>query len=283
MDSVASNTEFLRDLVDRQVWWPDDQSPFEWAMNLMPNLRATDPELRDTLTYGMLVKLLVARALSPEELAKLLDLAISREYLFYRIDETDADSVFARSFGALIVAAVVKLDSAEPHLSSIHMGRVIDAVIAYAQAERDHRGFVEGKGWAHAVAHAADALGSCAQHPWATTGQHTAILGAVAHLAGVPSPLVHGEDDRLAFVALRLAQRADRSDIDWRTWLAEFRVTSSTSATDDLRAGNIGHFLRAFHVMLQGELPTWPHTDAVWHQIREVHEFYRYGTLPLKS
>ena len=31
--------------------------------------------------------------------------------------------------------------------------------------ERDLRGFVPGKGWAHAVAHGADALGTLARSP----------------------------------------------------------------------------------------------------------------------
>lgn len=281
MSSIVENKDLLRALVDRQVWCPAEETPFNWAMSLMPNLRSPDPELRDTLTYGILVNLLVAHALTPDEVATLLDLAVSREYLFYRIGETGTDSVFARSFGALVVAAVVEVDAADRHLSPTQLGRIIDAVTTYAKAERDHRGFVDGKGWAHAVAHVADALDSCAQHPYATTDQHTVILDTVGHLAAVASPLVHGEDDRLAFVALRLAKR-DGGDIDWLKWLARFEVTSNAGAADDLPLGNIGHFLRAFHVMLHWELPTWVHTDAVLNRIREVHGFYRYGTLPLK-
>lgn len=281
LDQTASNKEFLRHLVNRQVWWPTDQAPFEWAMSLMPNLRASDPELRDTLTYEILVKLLMARLLTPKELAALLDLATSRDYLFYRIGEKDTDTVFARSFAALIIAAVLEVDATDAHLSARQVSQMTDAVIAYAGAERDYRGFVDGKGWAHAVAHTADALDSLAQHPFATPKQHLAILDTVAQLAGLASPLVHGEDDRLAFVVLRLAHRGT-SPIDWPKWLATFHVTSSGNALDDLRTGNIGHFLRAFHLMLHWELPEWPHMDALLNQIREFHGFYRYGTLPLQ-
>ena len=267
--------------MDGQVWWPTDQPPFDWAMSLMPNLRATDPELRDTLTYEILTQLLMIRALTPNELAKLLDLATSQDYLFYRIGETNTDSVFARSFAALVVAAVVEVDSTDAHLSAIQIKQAMDTVIAYARAERDYRGFVDGKGWAHSVAHAADALDSLAQHPRASSKQHTAILDTVAQLAGLGFPLVYGEDDRLAFVVLRLAQRGP-SEIDWPKWLTAFRVASSGSVSDDLRAGNIGHFLRALHLMLHWELPRWPHTNVLLNQMREVHKFYRYGTLPLK-
>lgn len=248
----------------------------------MPNLRATDPELRDTLTYRILMELFVSRALTPTEMAAMLDLAMSHEYLFYRIGEMGTDSVFARSFGALIVAAVIEVDAADPHLSVIQVDRATDAVIRYAQAERDHRGFVDDKGWAHAVAQGADALDSCAQHPYTQISQQMGILHAVAHLASLASPLIHGEDDRLAFVALRLAQKDRENLVDWSEWLEEFRVTSASTAIDDLRAGNLGHFLRAFHLMLRWELPTWPYIDTVLQQIRQVHGFYRYGTLPLK-
>ncbi len=280
MDSEASNVALLRDMVSQQIWSPAEKSPFHWAMSLMPNLRESDPELRDTLTYRILVELFMAHMLSAEEVAVLLDWAVSRDYLFYRIGDTDTDSVFARSFGVLIVAAIVEVDAADPRLSLSQIGRVIDAVVTYAHAEVDHRGVVEGKGWAHAVAHAADALASCAQHPYATAGQRGTILDAVAHLAGLASPFLHGEDDRLAFVVLHLA-KGDFSDIEWGRWLAGFRVTTRVNAAQDLRAMNMGHFLRAVLVMVHEELPTWAHMDALWAQIRGIHGFYRSGTLPL--
>ena len=37
-----------------------------------------------------------------------------------------------------------------------------DAIATWLLRERDLRGFVPGKGWAHAVAHGADALGALA-------------------------------------------------------------------------------------------------------------------------
>lgn len=251
-------------------------------MSLMPNLRSPDSELRDTLTYRILVELLVARALNAKEMSVLLGLAASPEYLFYRIGEVDTDSVFARSFGALIVPAVVEVDARDAQLSTEQMARVVEATTEYARVEQDHRGFVDGKGWAHSVAHIADALDSLAQHPHVTRSQQETILDAVSHVASLDSPLIHGEDDRIAYVALRLARRDRDCRIDWQHWLAGFQVTSSASAADDIRAGNMGHFLRALYLMLHWEMPTWEYMDAVLSQIRQIHGFYRYGTLPLK-
>ncbi len=59
-----------------------------------------------------------------------------------------------------------------------------------------------GKGWAHSIAHLADALDESAKNRYTTAAGYIAILETLTSLASLPEPLSYGEDERLAFVAL---------------------------------------------------------------------------------
>src|SRR3712207_9539503 len=65
---------------------------------------------------------------------------------------------------------------------------------------RDLRGFVPGKGWAHAVAHGADALATLAQSPHVAGNELTVVLDVIADrlLLPVDRLFTNGEPDRLA-------------------------------------------------------------------------------------
>ena len=74
----------------------------------------------------------------------------------------DTDSVFRRSFSALVLPSASPATTSRPLVPG---GKVLewgDRVATWLLRERDLRGFVPGKGWAHAVAHGADALGTLA-------------------------------------------------------------------------------------------------------------------------
>ena len=88
-----------------------------------------------------------------------------------------------------------------------------DRIATWFLRERDLRGFVPGKGWAHAIAHGADALGA---------------LGESPHLAG---PELDGAPRRPRPTALlaarRRAARARASPTGWRC--ATMRCCAATS------------------------------------------------------
>jgi hypothetical protein len=55
-----------------------------------------------------------------------------------------------------VLAIVLVADKQRPFLDESEFREVADGLVAYCEGERDLRGFVPGRGWAHAVAHAAD-------------------------------------------------------------------------------------------------------------------------------
>lgn len=108
-------------------------------------------------------------------------------------------------------------------------------VLDYARRERDHRGFVDDKGWAHAVAHTADALDSCAQHPVTNLEERIAILNVIAELATLSEPLAYSEDDRLAFPVHRVIQGNQVAYDDLHTWISQFDIETTASKESVIR------------------------------------------------
>ena len=108
------------------------------------------------------------------------------------LGERDTDSVFRRSFSALILGECIGRDNDRPLVAG---GKVLewgDRVATWLLRERDLRGFVPGKGWAHAVAHGADALGTLARSPHVGTAELTVILDVIADRLLLPGrPALH--------------------------------------------------------------------------------------------
>src|SRR6266702_7175370 len=158
--SKATNKEFLRSLVAKEYALPLEIDSFQFVQALLPNLGSPDSELRDDLTYMIIANMLDQQQLKAAQVETLLLEILGPNYLFYRIGETRTNAVFMRSFSNLIIAAALYVDAraAKSLLTPGLVQNIKVALLRYGHEERDWRGYVEGKGWAHALAHLADAL-----------------------------------------------------------------------------------------------------------------------------
>ena len=139
---------------------PDDVWPT--LRRVLSFLGSPDPRLRDELAFAILSDWVYERdLLAPDELREMLAFALSEDGIRHGLGESGTDSVFARSFAVLVVALVLAVDNRSPYLSDVEFANVLTALLEYAGSERDLRGFVPGKGWAHSAAHVADALDEC--------------------------------------------------------------------------------------------------------------------------
>jgi hypothetical protein len=75
-----------------------------------------------------------------------------------------------------------------PFLTGDEFQRIKAAAIHYFEAERDLRGFVPAKGWAHSVAHTADLLAWVANHPRSTAADLEDLLEAICQKLLTPTP-----------------------------------------------------------------------------------------------
>ncbi|KYP79808.1 hypothetical protein AYW79_13250 [Ferroacidibacillus organovorans] len=204
----AHNAELLSKIMDNDCQFPTGTNLLAFCLALVENFRSTDARLRDRLSYSLLARLLTEyHFLSVEDRQTLLKVALDDQHLFYRIGESVTDSVFIRGFSILVVPLILDPDIEHQQLSADLVHDTIRSVLSYAREERDRRGYIDGKGWAHTIAHAADALDSCAQHPFSTEMERLEVLHCVADLASVSNPIYFQEDDRLAFTASRIIKK----------------------------------------------------------------------------
>lgn len=122
---------------------------------LLPWIASTDGELRDNLVYTALCDIFEAETLQQGELEWVLAELVSDRYLFHGLGPADGDDVFRRSFSLLVIDAILETQPAR-HMPSRTLQQVWNAYRDYVTRENDLRGYVDGKGWAHSLAHGAD-------------------------------------------------------------------------------------------------------------------------------
>lgn len=132
---------------------------------MLLNIGSIDGELRDELIYWTLDKLIRTRKIDTDKLKAILEVLTGSDYLFYRIGRTEDDSVFTRSFSALIIGSIIQLDVQDHFLTGMQLQHVLNCATSYLEAEKDTRGYVADKGWAHSISHGANLLEALVKHP----------------------------------------------------------------------------------------------------------------------
>lgn len=225
---------------------PSDRPLDELTAELTRMLGDADPEIREGLAYPAL-SAWIAQGVYDDLLTGLGDGMAAG--LVVGLGESDSDTVFRRSFSALVLRECIARDNDRPLVPG---GKVLewgDRVATWMLRERDLRGFVPGKGWAHAVAHGADALGTLASSPHVATPELTVILDVIADrvLAEVTASYGQGEADRLARATMAVLRRELVPLNVVERWVARIGSSTAMPAAD---AGNAEAFLRALYLQL---------------------------------
>jgi len=195
----------LQQIEDNDDVIPDDVDFDGLLDDMMAHLGNPDPILRDDLIFASLNEFSTDGMINPAQMRKMLDTCLSDAYLLHGIGENGTDTVYKRSFATLVIAlAFCDHEDNEPFLTAADVKRIKDALLAYVPMEKDYRGFVDEQGWAHAVAHVADALGNTASVEnvvGAEAGYFNdrdtllEILGAVKHLVNNKTFVYQTEED----------------------------------------------------------------------------------------
>ncbi len=176
--------------------------------------------------------------------------------LIVGLGQDDTDTVFRRSFSVLVLAECIERDNRAHLVSPGTMVRWGDRVASWFVRERDLRGFVPGKGWAHAVAHGADAIAALAASEAMGRLELTVLLDVLADRLLLPTEyhLVHGEPDRLARATMRVLRRDLVSLEVLEPWLARLANSARPNGLSEhdpyFVAGNVQSYLRALHLQL---------------------------------
>ncbi len=180
--------------------------------NMLHHIGCTDPFLRDELIYTTFGKLVMMDLLNEEQLTHLLNVCLDQKHLFFQMGERGTDSVFTRSFSVLVVALVVEKDRSSRFLKKEQMEAATEGSIRYLQDERDTRGFIPSKGWAHSMAHGADALTEVIRHPLFNTEKTEECLDAIQECLFKEAMYVDDEDERLLFAIEALLEKGMKEE-----------------------------------------------------------------------
>lgn len=247
---------------------PTDRPLADLTAELTRLLGDADPDLRDGLALPALATW-VDRGVYDDLLRGLGDGMAAG--LRVGLGETATDTVFRRSFSVLVLGECIRRDNQRPLVPG---GTVLDwgdRIATWILRERDLRGYVAGKGWAHAVAHGADALGTLAESPHVGAAELVVVLDVVAErlVQPVDTLFTAGEPDRLAAAAMSVLRR-DRVPLDlvepWVDLLAEAARRRHWDEDGDpfLAGGNAEAFLRALYLQLAlGQRPPAVRADLM--------------------
>lgn len=224
------------------------------ALALVACLGSPDPELRDGIAY---------EALSSWMRGKQLDGALLRQLsaqLQKQLGGADP-SGFRKPFTALVLSEVARTDRVQPWMTSAERAQMVEAARVYLSSVRDYRGYVDGEGWRHGVAHGADWALQLVLNKQLNAVQVQALLSAIASQAMAADGHTYGfgEPGRLARPVAYAVARGDVGEEAVDAWLAGLvtalgaRPQSGDQEGWWVRRANLEAFLHALAYLADGE------------------------------
>lgn len=198
---------------------PEGHTLEELTKALFGYLGNTDPEIRDDIGYIVFANFLKREMYSQEDIQTHIKELLSN--LEKGIGDTGTDTIFLRTFSVLFLAEIVYNDNKKPLLEKEQTQSILAKALWYLGAEKDPRGYIPVKGWAHALAHTADLLQQLGKNRSMEKEDLEKLLqGIAAKLVNSTDwTYIHGEDERLANSVIAILQRSLVSIEFLKNWL----------------------------------------------------------------
>ena len=215
--------EKLIKIKDDNYLLDDSVNVLEISLNMMQHIGSIDYELRDDLIYSTFRVWTINGVFTTEQMCQLLKICLDEEHLFYRIGERDTDSVFTRSFSALIIPLAMYLDNNFKFLFKQEIIEIKEKLIKYMELENDYRGYVKCKGWAHSIAHVADALEDVVKSDYISRDELLEILDAIKTKICINDYVyINNEDERMVMAVMSAFNRKLLQDDEIIKWIKSF-------------------------------------------------------------
>ncbi|WP_126602656.1 DUF2785 domain-containing protein [Dictyobacter aurantiacus] len=209
---------FWRSIALNHFQLPADYSVEQLTPELLSLLGDPDPELRDYYIYSTLENWIQEGLYTHTQLRSMvMQLA---ENMRYDLGKQGDDMVLLRSFSALTLSDILKYDNSHPFLARSEVHGILEQAISYLVGEQDLRGYVTGKGWLHALAHAGDLLGVLARNRHLGDTELKRMMAALAERVTLPTDYGYMtlEEERLALVVIATLTRDILSPTFWSWW-----------------------------------------------------------------
>jgi hypothetical protein len=211
---------------------------------MLEHIGNTDSELRDSLIYPSLTNLIINDVYPRPELNRMLKVCLDDNHLFYKIGQEDGDAVFTRSFSSLIIAVLLFVNVQKSFVADEEVDEVATKLIDYVKKEEDVRGFVEGKGWAHSIAHVADTLDELVKQPQLKQARYKEIaLLILEKMCFDQDYFLYEEDERMVIPMISMLQ----GGMD-PTFLFDKLDDISTELQQNYAKGSTQHFIQRTNI-----------------------------------
>lgn len=223
---------------------------FQWIQEMIEHIGSVDAELRDDLIYSTLSHWIPSSTLTTYELEQLIPVILDENHLLHKLGETNTDSVFTRSFSMLVIPLLLMRHRESPYLSIEQIHQIKENVFYNVQEERDYRGYDEEKGWAHAIAHAADALDDLAQCSELGETELITILHLIHEKMTITDRVYcDGEDERMVNTIISVLNRKILSQTYIEQWIHSFGDVKKDSEFLPAfkQKNNIKNFLKSLY------------------------------------
>ncbi len=188
----------------------DDARRQQLALQLVDCLGSADPELRDGVAFEALSTWMRADQLEVSTLQAL------RRQLLERLQAPDDALGVRRPFVVLVLSEVARVDRLAARFSVEELGDLVDACVAFLDRIDDYRGFENGVGWRHQVAHGADWVLQLVLNPRVDEAAAARLLDALGRQIAPPDVAYrHGEPERIARAVFFAHQRDVLDSVYW--------------------------------------------------------------------
>ena len=215
---MQEELEKMVQLESGKLSFTDNQIDF-----MLQNIGNLDPYLRDDVVYTLLARGFTENSFIPEQKAKIVTTFISSRNLFKGIEQPQNDLIFLRTFNALLGELILESDNDKPILTDSERQLLFDWSIRYLKEEKDFRGYVTTKGWAHSVAHGSDFLGATLSHHDFKPKSVSAIFDVITSIfQNLKNPFVDDEEQRIAFAFFQGVHFQKIASADFNSFVDDF-------------------------------------------------------------
>ncbi|MEY2439932.1 MAG: hypothetical protein QOI34_1317 [Verrucomicrobiota bacterium] len=218
LGAADHDTAFWKSIADNKFAVPSGQLAGALALEVADLASSSDATVRDAYGYEILAAWIYRdHRLAPNELEALHKKLLPG--MLFHIGESDTDTIFRRSFSALYMSLLAAEDLTKPFLPQAGFDETLATALRCYANEKDLRGYVPGKGWAHATAHVADLIKFLARNDKLSPDLQKRIVAGVAQRSRTAGQVfVWGEDARMAAALLSLTNRKDFDPVGFGDW-----------------------------------------------------------------
>ncbi|MEK5166311.1 DUF2785 domain-containing protein [Paenibacillus sp. FSL R5-0527] len=275
MEDTLTLKERLIEIRENNYQAPSSAPVFDVTLSMMDHIGAPDPFLRDELIYTTLQHWVTQGMYTSDQLLQLLHICLDKHHLFYKIGEKGTDSVFTRSFSVLLVPLILFADRQNPFLRGGDTEMIKNELVAYLLMENDLRGYTGDTGWAHAMAHTADAFEDLARSEHMRQPALVEILNTFqAKICNHQYTFINEEDERTVAAVVTVLDRNILADDEIAGWIERFGAAPKPGRfpDDHVLGTNVKCFLRSLYFRVLNHKAHHKYTDIILKTLRRLEQ-----------